>query len=885
MTECPDADTLAAFDSLAERERMAIADHAASCETCRVLVSDLLGVTPAKSELAQIARYRVDRCIGAGAMGTVYAGFDPELARPVAIKVLHSGGSPERMKREARALAKLAHPNVVGVYDVGEHDSATFVAMALVDGENMRVWLKTERTTAQIVDAIVQAARGVEAAHAHGIVHRDLKPDNIFIARTGEVLVGDFGLATSHVEPTEGDANASPSTLTQDGAVIGTPAYMAPEQIAGEPSAASDQFALCVTAWEALYGGRPFRGDDLAALGRAVEAGVRDEPSTRVVPAHVHAAIRRGLSADPAARHPSMSALIAALTARRRRWPYVGVGFAALAVAGGVALAMRTGDEPETNCANVEPPAWTAPEAPKPMLRATLARVLESNAAPWTQIATSSCAAVAKRELSEPIYRATLRCLERRRFAIDTVVTAKMVPIATLETLESIEPVESCRTATSSPDTPELAGLQRELDTLVALLYQVPPQPAALEALDARAKQLGDPATLAELHYVRALADDHRGLDPTPQLQQTVAAAERARDDRMRARAAALLARVAIRGSRLDEGRQHRDVAAAAVERVGDPLTTIAVERSTIALAFARGDVRAEIEALQRIEKVALDRFGDLSKLLVDTRFQLASALYRAKDPGAATMLELAASGTKQLTDVTPFDELEQESFAKRSPSVRIPIEERALAIARLGNSESLAQVLRGLGYDYELVGAWDRALAANREALTLELPEPALAAEFRESAANAAFEIADRTDDKRLRADMLEQALVDLDRLPAGAAELDSIRSLRGRILLLGGRYLESIPHLSAALAAAERSEPQHPYRIAMRSFALAQALWEVGGARDRDRARALAEDAAKRMPDARAMYAADAEAYGGHVQRVEDQAARVDTWRRTHR
>jgi serine/threonine protein kinase len=321
MTACPDADTLAALDSLAEGERMAIADHAASCPTCRVLVADLLAVEPATSELAQIARYRVDRCIGAGAMGTVYAGFDPELARPVAIKVLHSGGSPERMKREARALAKLAHPNVVGVYDVGEHDGATFVAMALVDGENMRVWLKADRTTEQIVGAIVQAARGVEAAHAHGIVHRDLKPDNIFIARTGEVLVGDFGLATSHVDVTASDANASPSTLTQDGAVIGTPAYMAPEQIAGEPSAASDQFALCVTAWEALYGGRPFRGEDLGAVAKAVEAGPPDEPSTRVVPSHVRAAIRRGLSADPAARYPSMSALIAALAAPRRRWP------------------------------------------------------------------------------------------------------------------------------------------------------------------------------------------------------------------------------------------------------------------------------------------------------------------------------------------------------------------------------------------------------------------------------------------------------------------------------------------------------------------------------------------------------------------------------------
>ena len=315
---CPDADTLAAIASLPDAERAAIADHAASCADCRLVVLDLLAVPETvhsgaptgalpSSDPDMIDRYRIERRIGAGAMGVVYAAYDPELARPVAVKVLRAGGSPERMRREAQALARLSHPNVVAVHDVGEHRGHTFVTMALVDGSNLRTWLARTRTTAEVVDAVTQAVRGVDAAHRAGIVHRDLKPDNIFVARTGEVLVGDFGLARSSGE-IEGTSSreAGSGDLTQTGSVIGTPAYMAPEQLDGEASTASDQFALCVTAWEALYGTRPFGGKTFGEIATAVAAGVPDEPDERSVPAHVRTAIRRGLAADPAAR-PSRS--------------------------------------------------------------------------------------------------------------------------------------------------------------------------------------------------------------------------------------------------------------------------------------------------------------------------------------------------------------------------------------------------------------------------------------------------------------------------------------------------------------------------------------------------------------------------------------------------
>ena len=350
---CPDDNTLAAIETLRDAERAAIADHAAMCGSCREILSDLLGLR-AKGSFAEaetlassapapaptgvpstIDRYRIESRLGAGAMGVVYRGYDPELARAVAIKVLRSGGSPDRMKREAQALAQLQHPNVVAVHDVGEHEGSTFVTMALVDSDNLRAWLQHERTTDEVVDAIAQAARGLEVAHAAGIVHRDVKPDNIFVAKNGAVLVGDFGLARTAGEAREvGDVNLlSSDELTQTGALVGTPAYMAPEQVHGEVSAASDQFALCVTAWEALFGARPFTGKSLAELVESIEKGPPALPRTRSVPSHVRGAIRRGLAADPKARHPSMAAFARALEEPRRRWPFVAAALVALAAA------------------------------------------------------------------------------------------------------------------------------------------------------------------------------------------------------------------------------------------------------------------------------------------------------------------------------------------------------------------------------------------------------------------------------------------------------------------------------------------------------------------------------------------------------------------------
>jgi len=253
-----------------------------------------------------VDRYVIRRAIGAGAMGVVYAARDPALERDVAIKVVKVASGDDlcaarvRLLSEARALARLSHPNVVAVYDAGTHGQDMFIALELFDGPNLRDWLRAAaRRRAEVVEALIAAGRGLAAAHAAGIVHCDVKPENVVIAHGGRVAIADFGLAVLRDRPDE---------RSRASAVVGTPAYMSPEQLWAQPSGpASDQFSFAVMAYEALFGVHPFGGRTLAERRRAVERG----PPRACGP--LSRALRRALHADPAARYPSIDALLAAL--------------------------------------------------------------------------------------------------------------------------------------------------------------------------------------------------------------------------------------------------------------------------------------------------------------------------------------------------------------------------------------------------------------------------------------------------------------------------------------------------------------------------------------------------------------------------------------------
>ena len=301
----------------------------------------------------RIGRFEVLGRIGAGGMGIVYAARDAELDRKVAIKLLRRSPFAEddegaaRLRREAQALARVSHPHVVHVYEVGEHEGQVYLAMEFVDGRTLRKWQLGDHAWREVVKMYVAAGRGLVAAHAAEIVHRDFKPDNVIVGSDDRPRVLDFGLARpggeSRLRP-DPDADLEALDLTDAGTVLGTPAYMPPEQLDGmDADARSDQFAFCVSLFEALYGQRPFSGRSITALGEAIRSGLPAEvdPTIRRVPPAVHAAILVGLRPDPGARHPNMRRLLDTLdrAASSRRLSVRRIVFALIALAGLVALA------------------------------------------------------------------------------------------------------------------------------------------------------------------------------------------------------------------------------------------------------------------------------------------------------------------------------------------------------------------------------------------------------------------------------------------------------------------------------------------------------------------------------------------------------------------
>jgi serine/threonine-protein kinase len=328
-----------------------------------------------------IGRYEIEAFVGAGAVGTVYRARDPQLKRHVALKLLDADAAPERSLREAEALARLQHPNVIAVYDAGTHgDGAAarvYIVMELVVGETLAAWLSgAERPWRQIVRAFVDAGRGLGAAHEAGLVHRDVKPENVLVGRDGRVRVTDFGLARPAAAAEPGAAPpAAPGAAAGDASgpapaggrvttAAGTPLYMAPEQLRGEPATPrSAQFAFCVSLFAALHGRRPGGSDDLLARAAGKEtfaAGATAAGSP--LPPALTDVLRRGLAPRPDDRFPSMAdvcdALEAALAERGRPSPRLrraAWAAAALGAAGAVVAAGALGRRPACGDGDLRP--------------------------------------------------------------------------------------------------------------------------------------------------------------------------------------------------------------------------------------------------------------------------------------------------------------------------------------------------------------------------------------------------------------------------------------------------------------------------------------------------------------------------------------------------
>ena len=378
--------------TLGEQELQWVQSHLDRCSTCVEWVAAACSVVQAEGRDAEAPpthRYQVLEVLGRGGMGVVYRATDSVLEREVALKELRSSlldapGMRDRLARESKAMAALRHPNVVTVYDAfTDEDGALTIAMEYVPGQTLRSWLGTPeaRSWTATLELLIQAGRGLSAAHAVGIVHRDFKPDNVLVDGSGRALVTDFGLADIHDDRTPFTTTSSETPPSVRG---GTPAYMAPEQLAGgDADARADVFAFCVTAIEALWGVRPFPDGPPSARLDAIRFGHIDLPKRSRIPQRVLRALRSGLAADPVDRPATLDPLLVALGRRpsHRRRLMMGVAVLAAGLGAG-ALWLSPAERPA--CEVPQDPPW-----PKDGLRELAAALQDDGVAAqltWSRV-------------------------------------------------------------------------------------------------------------------------------------------------------------------------------------------------------------------------------------------------------------------------------------------------------------------------------------------------------------------------------------------------------------------------------------------------------------------------------------------------------------------
>lgn len=570
--------------------------------------------------LPRVGRFELEGLRGMGAMGAVFAARDPQLERRVAVKLLmvpDSVAPAARLLAEAKALARLSHPNVVTLYEVGVHGDELFVVMELLDaGPLSRLWQGGTPSIRALLDAFVQAGEGLAAAHEARIVHCDFKPSNVLVTTDGRVKVADFGLARL-VEAAVSQA-ASPSTTVGTASstttLRGTPAYMAPELLLGaRPSERSDIYGFCVSLWEALHGCRPFPGGDASAGSLAPRRA-------RPVPRWLDRALVRGLASDPSARWPTMRALLKVLreTPRRRRaerWAAAAVPV--VLVAGVVGQYLSRGPTCAERAEDLDAvwgaaqrealeAAWrTGASFERESLPVVRDR-LDGWAAAWVDVQRQACVATyEERRRSEVAFDRTMACLDRRRAALgsttellasarpEVVASAGVVLDALAHPSSCLEAPASERAAVPSPPGPEIAALEQGIDRARLLVAAGDPA-AALAELDASAAQAAERPLLAAEHQLvrgRALLVAGQWGPAGDALAQAAPSALHERDDALAAEAFVALAELELDRQRYDEASRWLELADAEQRRaeVG-PRERARVRDVGGSIALRRGD-------------------------------------------------------------------------------------------------------------------------------------------------------------------------------------------------------------------------------------------------------------------------------------------------------
>ncbi|MBX7082844.1 MAG: serine/threonine-protein kinase [Nannocystaceae bacterium] len=606
------------------------------------LVPEASGEFAAREPL-RVGRFVLLERLAQGGMGVVHAGYDDTLDRRVAIKLIRgdrarTDAARQRLLREAQAMAKLSHPNVVQVFEAGEHEGQVFLAMELIEGLTLRGWLRERaRGWREIVATFLEIGRGLAAAHDAGVLHRDFKPDNVLVSAQGAIKVADFGLAALSNQPGESGAFAAVSSsgssralvsLTETGEIMGTPAYMPPEQYRGRTTdPASDQFAMCVALFEALFGERPFAGRSPEEVVRNVEAGtVRVPPGRHDVPAWLRAVIVRGLAPTPAQRWPSMHALVAALAhdpvvVRRRRLRQGALALVVVGATAAAAAAWATRPRPcqdgDTRIATVLDDGALA--AVDEALRTTgksyaddtaarVAAALSHYREQWRDDYREACEATAVHQVQSPaVLDLRMACLERARIDLGAAVTVlqqadqSLLPRA-LALVEGLPSLRECG---------EVERLQRRVGDI--------DDPQARQRLSqARALRVAGRIEQAEAELEALAAEPGGNHEPMMALQRGELATDRGRydvsetllqsaldlalvrgDDLVAAQAAAGLVTVlGGRGGRFAEAQWLGRVAESLSERSGDPWLRARVATAMGGLYEQQGRFDQAIDAM-----------------------------------------------------------------------------------------------------------------------------------------------------------------------------------------------------------------------------------------------------------------------------------------------
>jgi tetratricopeptide (TPR) repeat protein len=823
--------------------------HLDSCPSCRRMVADALraqtpdegppgeptALTPPRPSRPDepplekgtaVGRYLILERLGAGGMGIVYSAYDPELDRRVALKLLRADAlgleaeeGRAHLLREAQAMARVSHPHVVPIYDVGTFGQQVFLAMELVEAQTLRQWLKAgPRPWRQVLALFLDAGRGLAAAHAAGVVHGDFKPENLLMGRDGRVRVTDFGLARS----------ANPQGEEPPGTPVagGTPAYMAPEQLDPAPhaDARSDQFAFCVALYEALHGERPFAAATVRELLLDIRAGrVRPAPRGSPVPPWPRRVVARGLSASPMDRYDSMDALLAALqddpAARRMRWLRVAGGAALVVAAAGITHAVHSRQAracagAQEAVATVWGPAQQASiesaflSTGKPFAGAAWRRVrrtLDAYTAAWVTTRTTACEATRVRgEQPEDVLARRMHCLDGRLAEVAALTQlfaradAGTVELAA-RAAEALPPVERCSDLTAlsaRQPLPVDAAARARADALRQTLVRARAlkaagkyaeavalvEPAA-RAAKAAEDQHGAADALLLLGELREEAGDARRAEAT--LFEAVWAAEAGRNDGAAARAWIALVRTS--GVILEQHAlawRWKERADAAIERLGgEPVLRAQLQARLGALLFVQGRYTEAAEqqeaALARLEQT----YGPDSLEATNVRLELGSTrLAQARQEEGLKLFEQAL-------------ETRRKSLGPDHPDVARAQLDLAYAHWRQRNvrqveelARSALEILeRALGPEHPAVGSALNPLAAAVQRLG--------------------------RDEEALRLQKRALGIVLKVKGPDSSDALISVGNL-GTLLARMGRFQEALEHYQSALVPLEqRLGAQHPH------------------------------------------------------------------------